>query len=57
MFSWSGWFVYFGVIRNNSGIDLGYYEITDRLDMLFHLKVGAGVGSTVRTRLAVGRSL
>ena len=44
------------VIRNDSGIDLGYYETTDRLDILFHHKVGAGVGSTISTRLAAGRS-
>ena len=44
------------LIRNDSGIDLGYYETTDRLDILFHHKVGAGVGSTISTRLAAGRS-
>ena len=45
------------VIRNDSGIDLGYYETTDRLDILFHHKVGAGVGFTISTCLAVGCSL
>ena len=45
------------VIRNDSGIDVSYYEITDRLDILFHHKVGAGVGSTISTHLAAGRSL
>ena len=45
------------VIRNDSGIDLGYYEITDHLDILFHLKVGAGVGSTISSHLAAGCSL
>ena len=44
------------VIQNDSGINLGYYEITDRLGILFHHKVGAGVGSTISTRLAAGRS-
>ena len=44
------------LIRNDSGIDLGYYETTDRLGVLFHHKVGAGVGSTISTRLATGRS-
>ena len=44
------------VIRIDSGIDLGYYETTDPLDILFHHKIGAGVGSTISTRLAAGRS-
>ena len=44
------------IIRNGSGIDLGYYKTTDRLDILFHHKVAAGVGFIINTSFAAGRS-
>ena len=43
------------IIRNGSGIDLGYYKTTDRLDILFHHKVAAGVGFIISTSFAAGR--
>ena len=43
------------IIRNGSGIYLGYYKTTDRLDILFHHKVAAGVGFIISTSFAAGR--
>ena len=44
------------IIRNGSGIDLGFYKSTDRLDIPFHHKVAAGVGFIIHTSFAAGRS-